>query len=564
MSFSARQASALGLVSSCLLSLATGCVAGAGHDGDADGESAQQSAAQTTSSYVGTKVIAALNASHASSKQKTWNATEGNAFDAGWLLQTPLASTWGASVSTLSVSTSCDPTKDARCDRDFKVLRCTTQSDCTQGGLCASVQSTVAHAGDVARGLCVSHSDAMYEQVYDVITRAERIVDITSLSPADGRFEAAIRNAITFLSSKNKPIEVRLLFGNYPGENVVTGDVLASLTRDLPASSQLKVSVGAYRYNLDSWNHSKIVSVDENVAIVGGMNLWTQHYLDKNPVHDVSIRLRGPAVAETHRYANQLWDFTCNSWSFFGSTSVSSFPGKTSTCPTMYSGTAAAAVGTARVITVGRLGKVGDVASDDAQLAMIGAAQKTIYLSQQDLGPVKEAGVAVASWPQALLDGLSRALGRGVDVYLVLSNQGAIAGELGSASGGYSNGYTTVDTAQHIVDYAKSHASYFPAGTDVRALLCQHLHVAALRPSSDDSWVDGTPFANHAKVIVVDELAFYVGSQNLYPANLAEYGFLVDDAATTSTFVSTWWTKEWTQSKRVAVTGSEAAVCATK
>ena len=555
---SSLRASAVVLSVACL-SVVSGCAISSG--ADVDESTREGAAAQTTFSYVGQRVADTLSATHAASKQKTWNVTEGNALSAGWLLQTPLSTTWGQSVRDLSVSQTCDPTTNARCDRDFKVLRCATQADCTNGGLCATVQSTVARSTDIPRALCVGHSDAMYEHVYQVIASAEQFVDVTSLSPPDGRFEAAIRNAVTRLGSKNKAITVRLMFGSYPGGAVDTGAVLSSLTRDLPAASPMRVSVGAYRYNFDSWNHSKIVSADGATAIVGGMNLWTQHYLDKDPVHDVSMRLSGPAATETHRYANQLWNFTCNSWSFGGTTSVTSFPGATSRCPATFSGVSSPAVGTARVITVGRLGRVGDNASDDAQMAMIAAAKRTIYLTQQDLGPVKEAGIAISSWPQPLLDGLSRALARGVDVYLVLSNANSTAGGLGSASGGYSNGYTPEDTAQHIADYAEGHASYFATGTDVRALLCAHLHVAPLRPSSDDSWPDATPFAQHGKTIAVDELAFYVGSHNLYPANLAEYGFIVDDSAATATFVSTYWNQAWSNSRRVAVTGSDAPRC---
>ena len=415
-------------VSFVFVSVLSGCAVSRG---DGEGETAQVEAAQTTVSYVGQRVVDTLSASHASSKQKTWNLTEGNALAADWLLQTPLASTWGTSVRALNVSTTCDPTTDARCDRDFKVLRCATQSDCTSGGLCATVQATVARASDTPRSLCVGHADAMVEHVYQVVASAERFVDVTSLSPPDGRFEAAIRNAITRLGGKNQPIQVRLLFGSYPGGAVDTGAVLSSLTRDLPAGSPMRVSVGAYRYGFDSWNHSKIVAADGARAIVGGMNLWTQHYLDKDPVHDVSMRLTGPAATEAHRFANQLWGFDCNSWSFGGTTSVKSFPGATSTCPVAYSAAPSPAVGAARVITVGRLGRIGDESSDDAQLAMIAAAKRTIYLTQQDLGPVLEAGIALSPWPQPLLDGLSRALGRAVDVYLVLSNANSTAGGLG-------------------------------------------------------------------------------------------------------------------------------------
>ena len=44
--------------------------------------------------------------------------------------------------------------------------------------------------------------------------------------------------------------------------------------------------------------------------------------------------------------------------------------------------------------------------------------------------------------------------------------------------------------------------------------------------------------ANHGKVLIVDDFAYYVGSQNMYAANLAEYGVIVDSAAETKRFAS--------------------------
>ncbi len=68
------------------------------------------------------------------------------------------------------------------------------------------------------------------------------------------------------------------------------------------------------------------------------------------------------------------------------------------------------------------------------------------------------------------------------------------------------------------------------------ATLCAHLHVAPLSATGQSAWADGRGFALHAKVVEVDDTAFYVGSQNLYIANLAEFGLIVDDASTTQDF----------------------------
>ena len=42
-------------------------------------------------------------------------------------------------------------------------------------------------------------------------------------------------------------------------------------------------------------------------------------------------------------------------------------------------------------------------------------------------------------------------------------------------------------------------------------------------------WRNGTPFYNRAKLLDVDDEAFYIGSGNLYPSGLQELGFMVED-----------------------------------
>ncbi|WP_425319535.1 hypothetical protein [Candidatus Coxiella mudrowiae] len=36
-------------------------------------------------------------------------------------------------------------------------------------------------------------------------------------------------------------------------------------------------------------------------------------------------------------------------------------------------------------------------------------------------------------------------------------------------------------------------------------------------------------FANHAKIWVVDDRLFYVSSHNLYPSNLQEFGYVINN-----------------------------------
>src|SRR5207247_2202410 len=98
---------------------------------------------------------------------------------------------------------------------DFGLKRCVTSADCGAGGRCAPVAATVTTPGQAPASLCVGHSDVLVDEMYKVLVAAERFADVTSLQPPDGRFTAAIRNAITYLSRSGRAVEVRLLFGAF-------------------------------------------------------------------------------------------------------------------------------------------------------------------------------------------------------------------------------------------------------------------------------------------------------------------------------------------------------------
>jgi phosphatidylserine/phosphatidylglycerophosphate/cardiolipin synthase-like enzyme len=543
------------------LALVAACSSGPGAGDDAQGEAATEA----TFSYAGQAVIAKLHAKHDAMRGRTWDFATDGRLDPGWVVQSPLAEYWGTNVADLPIAQSCDG--DAACDPDFGLLACASQDDCTHGGTCKQVASTVTAPGMEARSLCVGHSDAIYDDIYEVIRDATAFVDITSLSPPDGRFEAAVRNAVTYLSNKaDANVRVRLLYGDIilgtlVGDGRGTGDVLKSVVRDVAPGANVRVVVGEYRDGLTSWDHAKIVSADGATAIVGGHNMWTKHYLEKNPVHDISMKVHGSAAAHASHFANELWAFTCHRTGFVGYANVSDYPAGGKGCDEAFALAPAAGTGHAKIVSVGRLGAVGDEAADDAIVALVDSAKTTLRLSLQDIGPPGAAGVTIAPWPEQYLRALVAAVGRGVDVELILSNKGAVPGGLLGTSASYSNGYTPGDVVKKLAAYGKAHPELLPAGAEVTALLCQKLHAAALRPGPDDAWPDGASFANHAKLAIVDDRAFYMGSQNWYPANLAEFGYVVDDVSATAELLAAYYTPAWTASSRTAESGAGASSC---
>jgi phosphatidylserine/phosphatidylglycerophosphate/cardiolipin synthase-like enzyme len=525
------------------------------------------------SSYVSDTVVAALSA-YPQMRGRTWNVSHDNRLEGDWVVQTPVQSIWGAPGSDLVVTSACT----TNCDADFGRQRCDVQSDCTGGGVCRAVSATVKTPGEAPAKLCTGHSDALYEQIYELMTRGERFVDVTSLTPPDGAFEAAIRNALTFLSKKPNPPQVRLLFAAWPHPMATnTRTVAESLARDIDRSSPIRVFVGAFRSSdlPFSWNHSKIVAIDGKDALVGGHNLWSKHYLEIDPVHDISMRVRGTAAADAQRFANEMWKYTCNNmtWSTWLTYSVwstrftrgSFSTGKKDGCPAAFDLTPPAGPSSGTIISVGRLGKGIELdanqahgnQADVALRALIRSAKRTLRISQQDIGPVKAPviGIPLNGWPDAEIAELGNALGRGVEVFVVVSNPDSAAGGLSPIEAQYWNGWSLLDIARRIRDYMERTPG-LPKGAALRELLCAKLHVARLRYGSDATWPSGVPFANHDKTLAVDEQAFYMGSHNLYPAGLQEFGYIVDDSRATRTYLSAAWSNIWQFSQTTAITGS--------
>jgi hypothetical protein len=556
---------AIGVVGVSLL--AAGCSSAI--DGENTG-TAGEAVDGAQSSYVSDAVLGVL-ANSSSMQGKTWNVSHDNTFDADWLVNSPLQPMWGKATSSLVYPKACT----TNCDADFALQTCTQQSDCTGGGTCTPVLASVKVAGGSPKSMCVGHSMALVDRMYGIVSSAQSFVDITSLSPADGQFRAAIRNAITLLSAKATPPVVRIMTAEIPIEGTVnTKTETQDFTRDVAKTSNIKVSVGAYRSSDtgESWNHAKIVAVDGKTALVGGHNMWSQQYLSFDPVNDTSIELHGTAAADAHRFANQLWSYVCSSenwwtwtdWSDWQNTWVKG--SVTNDCAALFTSAPAAGPSTGTVISVGRLGT--GIASnanqaDDARLALIGAAKTSLRIVQQDIGPVTVPylGMSISSWPTNELTAIGKALLRGVDVYIIVSDLNATAGGLPATQAQYSNGWTPTDVGNHIKTVMQSIAGA-PTGAALDALLCSKLHLAPLRYNATEStWPDGTPFANHSKIVEVDAQGLYVASHNLYPANLQEFGYIVDDSRVTAGWLSSYWANAWGWSSTAAVSGTEATSC---
>ena len=495
----------------------------------------------------------------------TYRLTYGNHLPEDWIIQTP--NIWGERAAQVkSTRIEC-----RRCDADLRLRACAKSSDC-RGRPCAPLAASVTAPSQPPRKFCLGHSDKVLDRFYGVVASAQQSVDIAMLAPAaDVRFLAALRNAITWLATSGRPVTIRAIVGDYPPAGFDAASLLHELTRDAAAvpTSRLRVYAAATRScggpscGALSWNHAKIVAADGRRVIVGGHNLWTPDYLVTEPVHDISMVVEGPAAHDAHRFADALWRSVCKLPREDGVNatfmSLGAASGDGATCPSRIAlpgpddGT-----GGIPILAVGRLASgVVSAFADQSLIArdlMFGAARRTIRMVQQDVGFALLGGQLDHVWPESALGKIADLLVRDGDVYMVLSNLGA-DGPIGT----YSNGIPIEAVADKIKDVVQQRTGVVEP--QLSSLLCQHLHLAPLRFGPEEKWPDGKPIGTHAKFWMVDDRVFYIGSENLYPAELQEFGYIVEDSAAVAQLRHDYWDKAWQWSRAAAISGDDAPRC---
>jgi phosphatidylserine/phosphatidylglycerophosphate/cardiolipin synthase-like enzyme len=306
--------------------------------------------------------------------------------------------------------------------------------------------------------------------------------------------------------------------------------------------------------------------------MVGGHNLWSADYLVDKPVHDLSMHVKGPAAASASRFADRLWQYVCANLDRKPSVQLATFPdGAGTRCPAALAPPAQsrAVESGQEMLAVARLGAgiTTEFAnqSDLARDLLFAAARKTIRISQQDLG--FKLGRSNTLFPEStierLLDFIEQRDGH---VYIVLSNPGAI----GNSGSSYDNGVTLLELARHLrgvmmrrQDSRDRTARYAITKKPdaINAVLCSHVHLAPFRFGPDPSWPGGKAIANHAKFWMVDDRVFYIGSDNMYPVNLQEFGYILDDGKAATELLGSYWTPLWEWSQRAAVSGEGVEPC---
>lgn len=399
--------------------------------------------------------------------------------------------------------------------------------------------------------------------IQTLVASAEHSVDIATLTPLpDDLFLAALRDGIQQAAQAGRNVVVRVLAGVY--HPFPMNDLLAFLEK-LQAPKAVPVYVGAMMSDWVSWNHAKLIIVDGKHAIAGGHNMWTSTYCRFAPMHDVSVRISGPAVTVAQNFLNAQWtriatysrtpDATKWYWSrlkYGGEIYPNALPRIQSAVP--------AGTGSTRVLSLARMGSnlmepsPSANASRTARIAAARRAKSHIRFSQQMLG------ATLSPVDPELINAFGQHVADRKELSIIISDTGASNG-----SGAPYSGYGVTDTAKLLAAVVGRITGL--RGPALAQHMARYVHVGPIRiydrqpgdPGAQSwKWRKGSTAiepGNHAKVYIIDEEAFYVGSDNAYSIllnahGLQEFGFLISGADETRRFISEYWDKAWTYSSQ--------------
>lgn len=428
------------------------------------------------------------------------------------------------------------------------------------------------------------------------IAGARETVDISTLAPfPDGGYQDAIVAGLKEAAGRGGRLRVRILVGAAPIYHATVipssyrDELLARLGPDVAGRISLNVASMTTSKTAFSWNHSKLVVVDGASVITGGVNSWKGDYLEtSHPVSDVDLALTGPAAGSAVRYLDTLWEWTCRNKGNWASVWFAASPG--ADCMSSLPGPAVpAGGGDVPALAVGGLG-VGIRESDpvssfrpvlpaaadtrcgigihdrtnadrdydtvnpeeSALRALVSSAASHIEISQQD---VHATCPPLPRYDVRLYDALAAKLVSGVKVRIVVSDP-ANRGTVGSG------GYSQIKSLSEVGDALRGRLTVLTGdGGRARAAMCENLQLATFRASDRPTWADGKPYAQHHKLVSVDGSAFYIGSKNLYPSWLQDFGYVVESPAAAAQLKSDLLDPQWRYSQATATYDYARGLC---
>ncbi|MBK5072017.1 hypothetical protein I2492_03160 [Budviciaceae bacterium CWB-B4] len=413
----------------------------------------------------------------------------------------------------------------------------------------------------------------LLQAITELLASAEYTIDISTLTPLPyGLFLEAIKEGIEAAIAKGHRPVVRVLEGVY-FPLLTTGEPtskMVSFLRELSASLDIPIYVGAMQSSALSWNHSKLIIVDGKRAICGGHNLWSSDYTGFGPVHDVSMQLSGPTITTAQNFLNKIWSVLagysrgCDIAKWYWSRLIYKGNIYKNALPVIKHNLAEP-TGDTKVLALGRMGdglvdaSPSANASQTARIAAIQNAKSHIRLSQQMIGVMdvgKAEGISFG-FDNEFVRALATHISQGRDLYLIVADSNGTSGVVGGTYAGVGG---VKEAARYIGEVVSKVSG--KKGAALIELLSAHLYVAPIRiydKQPDDPKAESWKWrkdkrvvepGNHAKVCIYDDEAFYIGSDNAYgivmnPQGLQEFGFMISGHEETAALVEEYWNKAW-------------------
>ena len=400
------------------------------------------------------------------------------------------------------------------------------------------------------------------DYVENSIARAESVVYIPTLWFTPGNsMEEALKRAISYLNQKSyqkqQPIRVRIIFSMFNASPIPTKNATQKVIDYLISdeiSPYLDLSVICYR-NPIAFNHSKIIAVDSNQLITGGMNFPDKDYDDlENPVNDLSIEFNLPYVADLGRiYLSKLAletkigdEFSINSIACTNSEKINCnvserwYELSNPVFNIFNINSILQSYNTDYILGAGKMmsaKEYGDAeVSTDSIISLMDNARYEINISQQSIRNIAPASTDIQ---HATCAALGRALMKGVKVNIILSSySGQGVPFLGYAESSLSDSSTEKCIIRNAKDFYN---------LDVRGALGNLNILRVARWFNYTGYKYGTA-KNHVKLIMVDDQMAYIGSENLYYNNHSEFGVIINSRLLMMKLKREYWTPTYGKS----------------
>lgn len=281
------------------------------------------------------------------------------------------------------------------------------------------------------------------------------------------------------------------------------------------------------------WNHCKMVVRDRAVLITGGHDYNIGAYRVAKPWWDLSILVQGDGAAKAAIWYDHLWEEALNhvvisadhhSWGGKKNDRPAdqAAPPELTTAGSPIAGTVWSLARGDRDFAFDR----SDWSADDAILVALGKAKESIRIAQHHMLRDEK----FKTYCREIATALYEAAMRGVSIEI-------LSGEL--------------DPRQRYRDHGVKRMSAAGLSGEEMAEV-EARFTFRIKPPEFGAW--------HQKFFMIDDQAFYVGSQNLYPSgfrtrandpinplarNLYEYGLLIDDRALAGEVKTGYWDFIW-------------------